>query len=234
MADKTGEAAAVVDRADLGPISLVYGNRKMGLLHIQRKHPEVFPLIPQLLREGRLVADHEGRPRAYLLDGSTPPTVAAIRLEWDGQDKTWLVTAFADERGDFDARQARLSDEQPASASSRIPDATGPDENTPSGSAVQVPDIRLADDALFGAGSASPEVDAANRAALADFRARLDAEGDFELATGRMTDGPDGPIPEIVSARQLLDEIEDEEDLAQVIGACALGGRPQSGGAGDA
>lgn len=108
------------------------------------------------------------------------------------------------------------------------------------------PDIRQADDALFGAGSASPEVDAANRAALADFRARLEAEGDFEIATGRMTDGPDGPIPEIVSARQLLDEIEDEQDLAEVISACALpqarsrdaqstaGGRPKPGGAGDA
>lgn len=234
MADGTGEAAAVVDRPDLGPIALVYGDRRKGLAHIAHKHPGMLDRVPSLLRDGRLIADKAGLPRAYLADGADPANVAVIRLDYDQAEKTWLVTAFEDEQGSVVARQARTSNEQPASASSRIPDATGPAENTPSGSAVQGPDIRLADDALFGAGSASPEVDAANRAALADFRARLEAEGDFEIATGRMTDGPDGPIPEIVSARALLDEIEDEEDLAQVIGACALGGRPKPGGAGDA
>ncbi len=234
MADKTGEAAAVVDRPDLGPIALVYGDRKKGLAHIAHKHSEMLDRVPSLLRDGRLIADKAGLPRAYLADGADPANVAVIRLDYDQVEKTWLVTAFEDEQGSVVARQARTSNEQPASASSRIPDATGQTENTPSAVAVQGPDIRLADDAEFGGGSASPEVDAANRMGLADFRARLDAEGDFEIATGAMIPGPDGPQPEIVSARQLLDEIEDEEDLAQVIGACALSGRPQPGGAGDA
>lgn len=90
---------------------------------------------------------------------------------------------------------------------------------------VQGPDLRLADDADFGAGSASPLVDAANRSALADLRAQLEATGDFEIATGAMIDTPEGKRPETVSARALLDELEDQQDLAEVISACTLGGR---------
>ena len=116
-----------------------------------------------LLQDGRLIADTQGRPRADLADDSDPANVAIIRLEWDGQERTWLITAFDDQQGSIVARQARRSNEQPASASSRIPDATGQAEGTPSALAVQGPDIRLAEDA-------------ANRAALADPRARLEAE----------------------------------------------------------
>ena len=132
--------------------------------------------IPMLLQDGRLIADTQGRPRADLADDSDPANAAIIRLEWDGQERTWLITAFDDQQGSIVARQARRSNEQPASASSRIPDATGQAEGTPSALAVQGPDIRLAEDADFGAGSASPALDAANRAALADPRARLEAE----------------------------------------------------------
>lgn len=234
MTDKTGEAAAVVDRPDLGPIALVYGDRKKGLAHIAHKHSEMLVRVPDLLRDGRLIADKAGLPRAYLADGADPANVAVIRLDYDQAEKTWLVTAFEDEQGSVVARQARTSNEQPASASSRIPDATGQTENTPSAAAVQGPDIRLADDAEFGGGSASPLVDQANRRLIEDLRAQLEAEGDFEVATGALIDGTNGKVAEAVSARALLDDLEDRQDLAEVISACTLGGRSTTGGAGDA
>lgn len=125
----TGEVPAAVHRADLGDIALVYGDEAMGLRHIQIKHPEILPKLPEILTDGELVRVIEN-DRAYLqLPGKNPPS-AVIRLNWDGVEKAWLVTAFRDERGQI-ARQVRTSDEPPASASSRIPDATGPSKDKP-------------------------------------------------------------------------------------------------------
>lgn len=57
---------------------------------------------------------------------------------------------------------------------------------------------------------------AAERAALEELRARLEAEGDFDLATGNPG--------ETISARALLDELDEDQEIADVIAACQLGG----------
>lgn len=55
MAERTGDARAVVERGDIGTIDLIYGNSKGGLAHIAMKHPEIIGMLPSLLRNGKLL-----------------------------------------------------------------------------------------------------------------------------------------------------------------------------------
>lgn len=77
-------------------------------------------------------------------------------------------------------------------------------------------DVTGVDDAAFAQGASSPDLMAAERAALEELRARLEAEGDFDLATGNPG--------ETISARALLDELDEDQEIADVIAACQLGG----------
>lgn len=132
MQERKGEVADAVVREDLGPVALVYGTPKYGLAHIEAKHPDALSEVPRLLREGALQGDPEGGAKhVFLVDDRNPPTVAALRLDWDERQKVWLASAYVDHRGKH-ARQVRTSDEPPASASSRVPDATGhPQDSAP-------------------------------------------------------------------------------------------------------
>ena len=132
MQERNGEVPKAYRHPELGWIGFVYGNEHMGLAHIAHKRGSAFlTRLPQVLRTGRVVRD-EKLPRVYIADKGAPPSVAVIRLNWDNQDKTWVVTMFQDDRGKFpvldeaeeSAGQVRLSDEPPASAASRIPAAT--------------------------------------------------------------------------------------------------------------
>ena len=95
MAEKRGEVPDAFTHPELGPIAFVYGDEKMGLRHIEAKRDRAFvDQIPGILREGRVTRDQGGLPRAYVTEKGDPDRVAVIRLDWDGEAKTWLVTAF--------------------------------------------------------------------------------------------------------------------------------------------
>lgn len=148
MREKQGEVRRAVVREDLGEIALIYGNDAMGLRHIEAKHPEILPRLPEILRNGALVGKLSDR--AYLQIPGEAPASAVIRLTYDGKDHAWLVTAFDDERGQI-ARQLRTSDEPTARASSRIPDATGRNDITatgPENQPVGAPELDAARDAF--------------------------------------------------------------------------------------
>jgi hypothetical protein len=131
LREKDGEVPAAVTRDDLGDIALVYGNEKFGLRHIEGKHPEILPQLPEILTNGELVHKIEG-DRAYLQLPGDGASSAVIRLNWDGADKTWLVTAFQDHQGQITRQGRRSSNGPPASASPKIPDATGNPKDNPS------------------------------------------------------------------------------------------------------
>lgn len=137
FAEQTGEVPAAITREDLGEIAFVYGNDKYGLRHIEAKHPEILPRLADLLREGDLVGRRADR--AYIQLPGSPPPSAVIRLDWDGREKTWLVTAFDDDQGQI-TRQLRRSNEPAETASSRIPDATGQGKDRPDRGSDQAPD----------------------------------------------------------------------------------------------
>jgi hypothetical protein len=176
--------------------------------------------------EKSLAGARQSQQTAETTNASTPPFNATGQVT-NARQAVFVPkindTFIAEELGG--AHRSRGPAKNAVNASSLSIDTTGPVNATLGSDSVQAPDLRLADDADFGAGSASPLVDAANRSTLADLRARLDAEGDFEIATGALIDTPEGMRAETSSARALLDELEDQEDLVEVIGACALGGR---------
>lgn len=135
MDEKRGEIVDAFVHPELGPIAFIYGNEKMGLRHIESKHgQQVLSSVPEVLRNGRLLSDTENLPRAYIITADDPSRVAVIRLDWNGEAKAWLVTSFDDEQGSVVARQMRTSNVPPASAPTRIPDATGQKKYTTSAS----------------------------------------------------------------------------------------------------
>ena len=102
MAEKTGEVPNAYVHPELGAIAFVYGNSEMGLCHIAEKRGIAFlKQIPSLLKNGRVVRDDGNLPRAYIVDDANPAHVAVIRLQWNGKQKTWLITSFADTDGKF-------------------------------------------------------------------------------------------------------------------------------------
>ncbi|PJN94273.1 hypothetical protein CNY89_15485, partial [Amaricoccus sp. HAR-UPW-R2A-40] len=149
------------------PISLVWGEKGdgrrgsgAGLAKIADRHPEVLADLQGMLSAATQVVSR---------------TDNRIRLESDGYyfvvsrdfkgapHRPWLLTAFGKEKQGAERSMGRSSGFPEASSASALPAP----ENTSSAPAVQGPDIRLVDDADFGAGSAAPLIDAANRSALA-------------------------------------------------------------------
>lgn len=121
---KDGEVADAYLHPELGAIAFVYGNEKMGLRHILEKRGREFvSRIPEMLRTGRVEKDDGGLPRAYVIDSHDPAHVAVIRLDWDGKQKAWLVTAYDDIDGKF-AGGSKLSDTATAVAS-EVPSEDG-------------------------------------------------------------------------------------------------------------
>jgi Large polyvalent protein associated domain 22 len=102
MQEKKGEAVEAFVHPELGPIAFVYGNDHFGLRHIEAKHgAESLERIPSILENGRVVKDVNGLPRAYIVEDGDPAHVAVVRLDWDGEQKTWLVTSYPESRGKF-------------------------------------------------------------------------------------------------------------------------------------
>lgn len=194
MEARTGEVPTAFRHPDprIGDVSMVYGTPGYGLRHIEARHPEMIAEIPRLLREGQIVEDSEGLKRIYLTDDAIPPSVMAIRLDWDGAEKTWIVTSFRDEQGQV-ARHLRTSNEPDASASSRIPDATGPNQNSATGTNLQPDDIRNA---------------------LDEAQAEFGGDLRFTLEEG----GPE------LTARNVLDQVDADEDLSEILHLCNPGG----------
>ena len=97
MQEKQGEVSSAYTHPELGSIAFIYGNEGMGLRHIEAKRGlEWVNRIPDILRNGRLERDPK-LPRAYVVQDGDPASVAVIRLDWDGRQKTWLVTAHPDD-----------------------------------------------------------------------------------------------------------------------------------------
>ena len=110
MSEKAGEVPDAFVHPELGPIAFVYGNDSFGLRHIEvRRGASFLEKIPEILRTGRVVPDEHGLPRAYVVDEKNPADLAVIRLDWDGAEKTWLVTSYTDTRGKF-AEGGKTSD----------------------------------------------------------------------------------------------------------------------------
>jgi hypothetical protein len=76
----------LVTRAEaIGPTSLVYGDKTMGLLHIAvRRGLDFLEKLPAVLKEGSVYSQTGVKDRGYLGHSDRE---AVVRLDWNGRDR---------------------------------------------------------------------------------------------------------------------------------------------------
>jgi phage-Barnase-EndoU-ColicinE5/D-RelE like nuclease1 len=106
LADQSGEIEAALYNPAVGPIDIIWGEKGSGesfrggygLAKILAKHPEIDPYhLESIIASAKVVSRDDKR---VVLE--TENHMAAIRLDWHGEKKTWLVTAFEPGKGPMD------------------------------------------------------------------------------------------------------------------------------------
>lgn len=98
MKKKSGEAIGALYHKDVGDIDLVWGKEGtghsdgFGLAKLVKYHPEVLDNLQDMLNDMQVTTRNSNRIN---LESTTHK--ATIRLEWDGNKKNWLLTAFEKE-----------------------------------------------------------------------------------------------------------------------------------------
>ena len=100
-----GEAVGALHHKDIGNIDLVWGKEGTGhsdgygLSKLVKYHPEVLDNLQEILDDMRVVSSSKNRVN---LESETHK--AGVRLTWDGERKSWLLTAFKKETSASDKR----------------------------------------------------------------------------------------------------------------------------------
>lgn len=100
-----GEAVGALHHKDIGDIDLVWGKEGTGhsdgygLSKLVKYHPEVLDNLQEILNDMRVVLSSKNRVN---LESETHK--AGVRLTWDGERKSWLLTAFKKETSASDKR----------------------------------------------------------------------------------------------------------------------------------
>jgi len=175
MQEQTGEAVAALSHPEIGDIDLVWGKEGdaandyeggYGLAKIAAKHPEVIANLQGIV--AALPVERAGKNRVVL---ANEDHTAVVRLQWDGQAKHWLLTAYENEEGPDGA--GTRTDAAELSGETRSPTAD-PDDSV----AQQIQQFYQ---------FAGPQAATADTMALDTAKARLEAGEDAEAvrqATG--------------------------------------------------
>lgn len=97
---RTGEVVGALDHPDVGPIDVLWavsagaGTDTKGLRRLLADRPQLVVDLPGQLAEMRVARRSDNR---IVLQSET--ATAVVRLTLDGQEKRWLLTAFATEKG---------------------------------------------------------------------------------------------------------------------------------------
>lgn len=100
-----GEAVGALHHKDIGDIDLVWGKEGTGhsdgygLSKLVKYHPEVLDNLQEILNDMRVVSSSKN---CVNLESETHK--AGVRLTWDGERKSWLLTAFKKETSVSDKR----------------------------------------------------------------------------------------------------------------------------------
>lgn len=100
-----GEAVGALHHKDIGDIDLVWGKEGTGhsdgygLSKLVKYHTEVLDNLQEILNDMRVVSSSKNRVN---LESETHK--AGVRLTWDGERKSWLLTAFKNETSASDKR----------------------------------------------------------------------------------------------------------------------------------
>ncbi len=99
LQNKSGDAQAALYNTSVGAIDVIYGepgtaardfSDGYGLAHILAKHPE----IDLYALEGVVASATEVRRKGNTAELETPDHRVVIKLDWQGETKKWLLTAF--------------------------------------------------------------------------------------------------------------------------------------------
>ncbi|WP_454917090.1 hypothetical protein [Xanthobacter sediminis] len=139
MADQDGEAVAALHHPEVGDIDLVYGREGTaekdfedgyGIAKIARKHPAVLPDLQGFI--DKLDIKSRSANRIVLMRNGGR---ALVRLDWDGKQKTWLLTAYDDEASAaIDGRTGVVNRAEPVPPTGQEADTHS---NLPSGEATR-------------------------------------------------------------------------------------------------
>lgn len=90
---RTGEVPGALSHPEIGPIDLVFGGPKFGLMHIAEKHPEVLGDLQQIIAT-LPVSSARSSGESYWMENDAYR--ATVKKNWgiDKAAKTWLLTAF--------------------------------------------------------------------------------------------------------------------------------------------
>lgn len=191
---QTGEAAAVLRHPAIDqPIDLVWGRPEYGLQHIGARHPEMLRDLPAVwdqLTEVTLLRDGS---RIQL---ASPTHGAVVRLDWSGQRKAWLLTAY---------------DRSPSgtAASGRLSDAAGQSPHRPDGASVARID-------------GSSKADLFDTPAIRERLTALDAEMQAAGLSEVRIVGPNGEVTRIAPGDAFRD-IKDDAAAMAALRDCAKG-----------
>ncbi|AQW29130.1 hypothetical protein JK151_08845 [Ralstonia syzygii subsp. celebesensis] len=127
---KAGEAIGALTHPEIGAIDLPWGvegsnaHDGYGLAKLVRWHPEVVDRLQDILTSMHVTKRTENRAQLESDDHK-----GAVRLQWDGEAKKWLLTAFEKEKGSgtgtrTDTVDTAGRDDSPAHASDAIVDET--------------------------------------------------------------------------------------------------------------
>lgn len=124
---RSGELQGVLSHPQVGEIDVIWGSGTHGLQHIIEKHPDAIEGLPEAIRNMEVIPG--GRKRVFLGDGNRRVVVG---LDFDGQEKKWLLTAYEDYgSGRTEDRIGRSGNRQDDTSSSSptegniTPDMTG-------------------------------------------------------------------------------------------------------------
>lgn len=156
LSEKTGEVPAAIEKAGLGPVDFVYGQEGdpeknyqggYGLAHIVAKHGvDVAKQVPGIIRAGSI--DRSSRDRVYI---TAKGRRAVVRLDWNGNKKTWLVTAFDKKESTRSAGTSDLGGQggEPAVQQPRQPGAQLPSPREGLKQSIDPEDGKVNPDVLF-------------------------------------------------------------------------------------
>ena len=223
MQEQRGEVADAFTHPELGPIAFVYGDKDMGLRHIEAKRGiQWVRRIPDILRNGRLERDPK-LPRAYLVQDGDPSGVAVIRLDWDGEQKTWLVTAHPDDKGKWSGvgKTSRTADNESGLVQGSPSQSSPQTDFATTGQAEQpdTPKLTPAEAKSLMAWEDMGQKDGVKTHALTFYESQADkdakrgrmivakvSKGD-RSATAWMVDGEDKTFGMLAQAKKLAEEV---------------------------
>lgn len=100
-----GEAVGALHHKDIGDIDLVWGKEGTGhsdgygLSKLVKYHPDVLDNLQEILNDMRVVSSSKNR-----VNLKSETHKAGVRLTWNGERKSWLLTAFKKETSASDKR----------------------------------------------------------------------------------------------------------------------------------